>query len=259
MAPYNLLRALFSIALITICTSFSHDAPGDLPGLVARVARHPDAGPTPTVAPKEKRGQIIFNWCPEQVGKAKQNCDADACGGDTKEAGFCDKIRISGPQDGRCAPPGCGSFCQCTPTHGERPVPTDQIPFQVCPEALGGPIRKCSDCGGDSKNSGVCNSILLNGDQRGCPPGGCGYYCQCDNGSGSTNPTSTAPPLGGPTNLVTSVVNGETITATFRATTLSEWKELRSHTTITTSVSSTETEVAVAVFAGGVAWWLLGW
>lgn len=217
------------------------------------VARNVGPYPKPTPMPVGRRQQTIVNYCPEQFGEAMQLCDDPACGGDTKEAGFCDQIRLSGSQTG-CLAPGCGSYCRCTPSHGERPLPTDQVPFQLCPEALGRPVKKCSDCGGDSKVPGVCNDVLLNGSQSGCLPEGCGYHCQCDNNQGN----GSEPPSGTPTHLVTSVVNGETITATFQATTLSEWKDLKSHTTITTSVSSTETELAVAVFAGGVAWWLLG-
>lgn len=209
--------------------------------------------PMPTRTPNQKRQQTIFIFCPEQTGSERQLCDAEVCGGDTKPADFCDKILISGPQAG-CPIPGCGTYCQCIPMHGERPVPTNQIIFQVCPEALGEPKKKCSDCGGDSKNLGVCNNILLNGNRQGCLLDGCRYYCDSIGGWGS------APlPPGNPTKLVTSVANGETVTATFQVMTLSEWEDLRSHTTITTSVSSQEKKAAIAIFAGGVAWWFLGW
>ena len=64
------------------------------------------------------------------------------------------------------------------------------------------------------------------------------------------------PPAPGPTHLVSTVVNGQTITGTFEPTTISEYTALRQSTTITTSKDSKET--VLAIFAGGVAWWLLG-
>jgi len=70
--------------------------------------------------------------------------------------------------------------------------------------------------GGNSKVSGVCNNVLVSGEQNARLPDGCGYYCQCINGA---------------------------------ATTLSAYTDLRAVTTITTSVSSEESAFAVATFA----------
>lgn len=64
----------------------------------------PVPAPTPSATSTVvERGQIPFNFCPEQLGNPKKTCDDPSCGGDTKDAGFCDKILISGPQ-GKCHP-----------------------------------------------------------------------------------------------------------------------------------------------------------
>ena len=268
MSNFHLLKILFSGLFIM---KYAVGYPGLVANVTSVTARGSialDIGPTRTPTPIGKHQPIVINYCPEQIGRDIHFCDDRDCGGDTKQAGFCDNIRLSGPQEA-CDAPGCGSYCQCTPTHDEHPISTDQIPFQICPEALGQPKKECSDCGGDTKLVGICDNVLLNGIQQGCPPAGCGYYCQCDNGEdtgsatpsgnpSSGNPPSGSPPSGSPTHLVTSVVNGQTVTATFQATTLSEWKDLKSHTTITTSVSSEETNRAIPIFAGGVAWWPIG-
>ncbi|KAL9617309.1 MAG: hypothetical protein Q9160_007889 [Pyrenula sp. 1 TL-2023] len=113
---------------------------------------------------------------------------------------------------------------------------------------LNKPKKSCSECGGS--NNGVCKTILLNGPQTGCLPPGCGFFCQCDEGSGGNGNSPT-------TQLVTSVVNGKTITGTFTPTTLSQYSSLRASTTITTSENGHET--ALVVLAGGVAWALANW
>lgn len=135
--------------------------------------------------------------------------------------------------------------CACDPVPNETngPPPTGQVPFQVCPEMLNKPKKQCSECGGS--NNGVCKNILLNGPQTGCLPPGCGFFCQCDGGSGGNGNSPT-------TQLVTSVVNGKTVTGTFTPTTLSQYASLRASTTITTSEKGHET--ALVVLAGGVAW-----
>lgn len=102
----------------------------------------------------------------------------------------------------------------------------------------------------DMLNSRLPLTVFL-GKQGGCI-GGCGYYCQCSNG-GETVPGGPSP---GQTHLVSTVVNGQTITATFEPTTISGYTALRQSTTITTTKDGKET--ALAIFAGGVAWWLLG-
>ncbi|KAI9757450.1 MAG: hypothetical protein M4579_003466 [Chaenotheca gracillima] len=210
------------------------------------------SGPTatPTVIGKPQvLLQVPFQACPEQLGRPKKQCSD--CGGDTKQAGFCDTILLNGPQE-NCQQEGCGVYCQCerAPDEPGRPVPTAQIPFQICPEMVNKPKKQCSDCGGDSKQAGVCDNILISGDQRGCPPQGCGYYCGCSAAGGTT----TAAPAG-PTHLVTTVVDGQTITGTFTATTISGYESLKASTTITTTEDGKET--ALAILAGGVAWWLV--
>ena len=66
--------------------------------------------------------------CPEQAGLKAQECSA--CGGQSKVAGFCDKILRSGPQDeDGCRDSGCGVYCRCTGS-GEPKVP-DGTPFKV--------------------------------------------------------------------------------------------------------------------------------
>lgn len=259
--PPSLLHSLLFSLIICVLQASAAYLPGAAPAR-RETPPAPSLTPSPTVI---ERGQIPFNFCPEQLGNPKKRCDDPSCGGDTKDAGFCDNILLSGPQgkalhrtfsgnivlisEDNCFPAGCGVRCQCTPTKGETPIPTGQIPFQICPEALGKPKKKCSDCGGDSKQNGVCDKILLSGDQTGCLPSGCGYFCQCDSDSSSTPPS-------GHTTTITTVVSGQTVTATFEPTTLSDLTKLRQSATVTTTVDGKET--ALAVFAGGVAWWLLG-
>jgi hypothetical protein len=118
----------------------------------------------------------------------------------------------------------------------------------------------------------MCKDILSSGDQAHCPSQGCGYQCKCDNGSGepeetsttlnSDSPATSTPDPSAPSGetQVTTVVDGQTVTATFGVTTLSEWKDIRSHTVITTTTEKDgkETEIAAAIFVGGIAWWLFG-
>lgn len=132
------------------------------------------------------------------------------------------------------------------PNEHNGPPPDKQVPFQICPEAIGKPKKACSDCGGS--NSGLCKNILLNGPQAGCLSPGCGFYCQCNDGDTGHSPT---------TQLVTSVVNGKTVTGTFTPTTISQYKDLRASTTVTTSENGHET--ALVILAGGVAWGLANW
>lgn len=35
----------------------------------------------------------------------------------------------------------------------------NQVPFQVCPEALGKPKQSCPSCGGDTKVAGFCDNV----------------------------------------------------------------------------------------------------
>lgn len=252
-STYVMRLSFYSSTLLAI--GFASNSLAGLPDLVgevhaaARAVVAPLAAATPSLTPKfDKRGrQIIFQVCPEQIGKPKMSCSSSICGGETKIPGFCDKVLLNGDQSACTLPGGCGTICECD---GPLPPQSDkQIIFQVCPEMVGKPAKKCSDCGGDTRIPGVCNNVLINGPQSGCTSsGGCGYYCQCTDNSG---PTPTP-------HLVTSTVSGQVITATYTASSLSLYKDLRASTTITTSVSPERTAAAIVVFAGGVAWWLLG-
>ena len=97
---------------------------------------------------------------------------------------------------------------------------------------------------GDTKAAGTCDKILLSGIQTSCPPEGCGYYCQCGTGE------------------ATKTVIESSATGTFTATTLTQYTGLRKSITTTTTATkgdpAVETEVALVVAAGGVAWWLFG-
>ena len=81
--------------------------------------------------------------------------------------------------------------------------------------------------------------------QSNCPPGGCGYRCKCGAGTAKTR-----------------LVTASGAVATYTATTLAQYTELRKSMTITTTVTqgepAVETKVALAVAAGGVAWYLVG-
>lgn len=133
----------------------------------------------------------------------------------------------------------------------------DQIPFNFCPEALGRPPKMCDMCGGDSYHHGICNNILLSGRQTyncanhgfGCQ----GYFCKCTHDGEDHNQQITS----------STVVNGQTGTVIYEPLTLTEYSNLRSHTTVTLTEIATATysddaggmETALAViFAGGIAW-----
>lgn len=108
------------------------------------------------------REQIPLQACPEQLGQPKKDCKA--CGGDSKLAGICNNVLLSGSQR-NCGLTGCGTYCQCIPTPGRVPSSDKQYVIGVCPEVLKQPLKRCSDCGGDSKEKGYCNNILVSGDQ----------------------------------------------------------------------------------------------
>jgi hypothetical protein len=264
-----------------VCPAVAADHSGHLVP-VARALPSPDnAMPTALgVLSKSKRQQIPVQTCPENLGGEMQKCSAGRCGGDSNKAGTCNKILLNGDQR-NCGSIGCGVYCKCIPDGDTtRPVQPgdDQIIIKPCPERIGLDKIKCSDCGGeDPKNPGKCTNPLLSGPQANCPPEGCGYICECDNGPGASESaavSSTAPvatsdsapattienPPRPSSQLIETVVDGNTITATFQVTTLREWKDLRSHTVVTTTTEAEghETEVAVAIFALGVAWWLAG-
>jgi hypothetical protein len=133
----------------------------------------------------------------------------------------------------------------------------DQIPFVFCPETFGTPFKNCDDCGGDSYRHGFCNSLLLSGRQTyNCFQSGygCGgYYCKCQHDGQNHDPRITS----------TTVVNGQTGTVVYEPITLTQYSNLRYHTTVTltdlatttTSDGATGLETALAVvFAGGIGW-----
>lgn len=139
----------------------------------------------------------------------------------------------------------------------ERQNYVDQIPFNFCPEDFGKAPKACDMCGGDSYHHGICNNILLSGRQTfdcvnhgyGCQ----GYFCECNHDGEDHNPRVTS----------TTVVDGQTGTVIYEPFTLTEYSNLRSHTTVTLTDLATATysddaggvETAVAVFfAGGIAW-----
>jgi hypothetical protein len=133
-----------------------------------------------------------------------------------------------------------------------------QIPFQFCPEFFGRDPKLCSDCGGDSREPGVCDQILVSGPQHNCPPAGpydscSGYFCRCTPDGTDNSPRVTS----------TTVISGATGTVVWEPMTLTQYASLRAKTTVTlTEVASATTEdgeletVVAAVFAGGIAWWV---
>ncbi|KAJ3565379.1 hypothetical protein NPX13_g7526 [Xylaria arbuscula] len=144
-----------------------------------------------------------------------------------------------------------------TAQHVEKRQYADQIPFVFCPETFGKPPKNCDLCGGDNYHHGICNNLLLSGRQLisclnsgyGCT----GYYCKCSHEGEDHNPQIT----------LTTVVNGQTGTVVYEPLTLTQYSNLRYHTTVTlTDVATTTTsdgatglETALAVvFAGGIAW-----
>lgn len=130
-----------------------------------------------------------------------------------------------------------------------------QIPFQWCPELWGNPPKLCSMCGGDSNNKGVCNHLLVSGDQTGCGNKPCrGHYCKCTNDGTDNNPKVT---------MTSELGDGNTATAIWEPMTLSKYTNLRASITATLTETATATDgssggetVAAVVFAGGVAWYL---
>jgi hypothetical protein len=141
------------------------------------------------------------------------------------------------------------------PTHFLTKRQANQIPIAACPEEIGLDVSPCSSCGGENpQRLGYCLSPLAGSkDVKNC-------RCKNDVVSSSLPPLPTTVSSAG-VRLASTVVDGQTVTATFTATTLSEYRSLRSHTiatTTTTEKDGKETEIAVAVFAAGVAWWLTG-
>jgi len=147
------------------------------------------------------------------------------------------------------------------PTNTRQQIETrqyaGQIPFVFCPETFGEPFKNCDDCGGDTYHHGICNNLLLSGRQMydcfqigyGCN----GYYCKCQHEGQNHNPRITS----------TTVVNGQTGTVVYEPITLTQYSNLRYHTTVTltdlaattTSDGATGLETALAVvFAGGIGW-----
>ncbi|GAW16078.1 hypothetical protein ANO14919_055010 [Xylariales sp. No.14919] len=143
------------------------------------------------------------------------------------------------------------------PSIGGRQQYIDQIPFNFCPEDFGRPPKTCDLCGGDSYYHGTCNRILLSGRQTyDCANHGVGcrgYFCKCTHDGEDHNPQVTS----------STVVNGQTGTVIYEPLTLTQYSNLRSHTTVTLTEVATATysddaggvETALAViFAGGIAW-----
>jgi hypothetical protein len=280
-ASFTFLPLLLSAVVVGTSISGRFDAAD------AVAAPHPPHSATPAsdrAHLARRQGQIVIKACPETLGDPMQKCSA--CGTDSKKPGTCNKLLLSGDQR-NCGETGCGVYCKCIPDgDSTRPAQPgdDQIPLQTCPETLSGGTKKnCSECGGeDPANPGKCTKVLLSGSQSGCPAEGCGYICECDNGAGTPESSSarpstsvtpspttttgdsrtTAAPEPTSTALVTSVIDGSTVTGTFSATSLSEWKDLRYHTVVTTTTTAADTHeteaVVLALFAGGVAWWLYG-
>ncbi|KAF2196221.1 hypothetical protein GQ43DRAFT_269030 [Delitschia confertaspora ATCC 74209] len=116
-----------------------------------------------------------------------------------------------------------------------------------CPEQLGGDIQACVAklCGGqDSKNGGHCINKVAN------QPA-----CSC---SLSRNQTAIAGPA---LTTVVATHSGKAVTATYALATLTSYSNLRQSITTTVTLAPTASDApaataAVAVFAGGVAWYL---
>ncbi|GJC87158.1 hypothetical protein ColLi_09996 [Colletotrichum liriopes] len=139
---------------------------------------------------------------------------------------------------------------------GKRQEYANQVPFIFCPEAARRPPKHCDQCGGDSYHHGICNDLLLSGRQLySCLDFGynCqGYYCKCTHEGQDHNPQITS----------TTVVNGQTGTVIYEPITLTQYSNLRYHTTVTVTEVATSTasdggvglETALAVvFAGASA------
>lgn len=148
---------------------------------------------------EKRQAQYIINPCPEVFdGNPPQYCSQAACGGDTKERGICDNIRLNGLQERRCQlDGGCGTYCRCRPDqYTNGPSTTVQYVGIFCPESYGLPLQKCSEnsCGGDAYYEGICSNILVSGAQGpGCPKGGCGIFCRCDTLPGPDPPSVCVP------------------------------------------------------------------
>ena len=147
----------------------------------------------------KRQAQYIINPCPEIFdGNPPQYCSQTACGGDTKERGICDNIRLNGLQEQRCRlDGGCGTYCRCRPDeYTTGPSLTVQYIGIFCAESYGLPLQKCSEpsCGGDAYYEGICSNILVSGAQGpGCPKGGCGIFCRCDTSPGPDPPSVCIP------------------------------------------------------------------
>ncbi len=101
---------------------------------------------------EKRQAQYIINPCPEFFnGNPPQYCSQGSCGGDTKQRGICDNIRLNGLQDRRCQlDGGCGTYCRCRPDeYYNGPSYTVQYIGIFCPESYGLPLQKCSEtsCG----------------------------------------------------------------------------------------------------------------
>ena len=144
---------------------------------------------------EKRQAQYIMNPCPEFFdGNPPLYCSQPACGGDTKQRGICDNIRLNGLQEQRCRTDGgCGTYCRCRPDqYANGPSYTVQYIGIFCPESYGLPLQKCSEasCGGDAYYEGICDNILVSGAQGpGCPKGGCGIFCRCDTTPGPDPPS----------------------------------------------------------------------
>ena len=145
---------------------------------------------------EKRQAQYIVNPCPEFFDDTPpQYCSQIACGGDTKQRGICDNIRLNGLQEQRCRlDGGCGTYCRCRPDEYANIGPSYTVQYIsiFCPESYGLPLQKCSEplCGGDAYYEGVCSNILISGAQgSGCPSGGCGIFCLCDTSPGSDPPS----------------------------------------------------------------------
>lgn len=144
---------------------------------------------------EKRQAQYIINPCPEFFNSnPPQYCSQTGCGGDTKQRGICDNIRLNGLQERRCQlDGGCGTYCRCRPDeYANGPSYTVQYIGIFCPESYGLPLQKCSEpsCGGDAYYEGICSNILVSGAQGpGCPSGGCGIFCRCDTSPGPDPPS----------------------------------------------------------------------
>ena len=133
----------------------------------------------------------------------------------------------------------------------------DQVPFSFYPEAFGKPPKSGNSCGGDNYEHGVCNNLLVSGRQPLSHPNsgaGCvGYYCKYSHEGQEYTFQITS----------TTAVNCQTGTVIYEPISLTQYSNLRYHTTVTlTEVATTTTsdggfglETGLAViFAGGIEW-----